>query len=312
MDLGNELQREIIIDPNGQPRQAGSDTQDGQFISRIRSAAEKSLYFFAKGILNRHFLTNHFHRDVCDFIQSKPHYKLILMPREHAKTAIVSGALPLHIIIQPEDGCYFPGLEGSECRILLAGETMDMAVKNLRVLEEIHSGNQLFRALWPHRVWDNARRQAKVWNSKALIFPRANEWPDPTIWAVGVGSAVTGSRPNVQIKDDLVTFAASQSSIIMSQAIEWHKASRALFDSYDLESGLHPLEFIIGTRWAIYDLYSEIIDNDPTVEVIPSKYHSIIRDGRILWPEKHTAESIEALTGLPQVAFLPHVYEHRG
>lgn len=291
------LTKEVVVDKNGVPRQAGTSCQEGEFIVKLRQKAEDSLYFFCKGVLNRHFLTPTLHKPVCEFQQrTPPFHKLTLMPREHAKTAIISGGLPLHILIQPAvTNCYFPGIEGSECRILLAGETQDLAEKNLRVLEAVHSTNKLFRILWPHRVWDNAKRQSKVWNAKALIFPRENEWPDPTIWAKGTDGAVTGSRPNVMIKDDLISLEASRSPTVMGNAIEWHRASRALLDSYEKESGLFGLEFIIGTRWSVYDLYSDIIDNDPSVEVINERFHQISRKGKILWPEKHTKETIRWL-----------------
>jgi hypothetical protein len=467
-DLDQYTYKEVIVDKNGLPRHAGSDTQEGLFVRGFKRAAERSLFLFCKAVLNRHFLTDRLHRPVCEFLQKVPPFrKLVLMPREHAKTATASGGLPLHIIIQPaETNIYFPGMEGSECRIMLAGENMRMAKKNLRVLEEVHSGNKLFRALWPERVWEAPRRESKLWNQEALIFPRQNEWPDPTIWAIGVDGAVTGSRPNVMIKDDLVSVEAANSDVVMDTAIEWHKASRALLDRYEVSTGLQSLEFIIGcltadslvtmedgrpkpinevkkgeyvwqateggyvqrakvervipqgvaetwtisttthdiratgnhpflistrrcdlswkradqlregdlivahkslmswtnfasvdrhetvnknpygglnvgrdtklaeelrfervigvkrnriaeevwdltvegnhsffanglavhnTRWAVFDLYSYIIDNDPSVEVISEEFHQIIRDGKILWPEKHTEESIAQL-----------------
>jgi len=217
------------------------------------------------------------------------------MPREHAKTTIVAGGLPPHILIQSaETNIYFPGLEGCECRILLCGETEKMARKNLRVVSNIFEENKLFRAFWPTRVWDN-KRQSKAWSGEEIIIPRENEWPDPTIRAIGVDGAITGSRPNVEIKDDLISLKASQSETEMDNAIEWHKASRALLDKYEVESGLQSLEFIIGTRWAVFDLYSYIIDNDPSVEVNDERFHRIIRDGKILWPEKYTLADIEQL-----------------
>jgi len=161
-------------------------------------------------------------------------------------TTIVSGGLPTHILIQPaETNIYFPGLEGSECRILMAGETANMAQKNLRVVKSVFTENRVFRAFWPDRCWENARDSAQ-WNNDGIIIPRKNEWPDPTIRAVGVGGAITGARPNVMIKDDLVTFDAAHSEVVMTEAIEWHKASRALLDKYEIESGLESLEFIIG------------------------------------------------------------------
>jgi hypothetical protein len=169
-----------------------------------------------------------------------------------------------------------------------------MAKKNLRVIQNVFEENRIFRAFWPHRVWEQTR-QAKAWSSEQMIIPRKTEWPDPTIRAIGVGGAVTGARPNVMIKDDLVSFKAANSDVTMDEAIEWHKASRALLDKYEVESGLQSLEFIIGTRWAVYDLYSYIIDNDPSVEVNDEKYHRIIRDGNILWHEKYTQADIEQM-----------------
>ena len=288
--------REVVIDRNGQPRQAGAECKEGEYIKRYKRRAEQSLFVFLKGVVGRFFLTPHFHRDVCGFIQLCPPFrKLVLMPREHAKTTIVAGGLPPHILIQPKEGnIYFPGMEGSECRILLSGETAPMAQKNLRVVKNVFMENRLFRAFWPHRCWES-ERAAKTWNNDSIIIPRENEWPDPTIKAVGVGGAITGSRPNVMIKDDLVSFAAANSEVVMDEAIEWHKASRALLDTYEIESGLQSLEFIIGTRWAVYDLYSEIIDNDPSVEVNDERFHRIIRDGKILWPEKYSLEMIDQL-----------------
>jgi len=295
----NQLQqREVVIDKNGQPRQAGATTAEGEYIKRYKKRAEESLFIFLKGVLGRFFLTPHFHRDICRFIQKcPPARKLVLMPREHAKTTIVAGGLPPHILIQPAaTNIYFPGIEGSECRILLSGETETMAKKNLRVVQSIFEENKIFRAFWPHRVYEGkARSEAKMWSDSGIIIPRENEWPDPTVRAVGVGGAITGSRPNVMIKDDLVSFKAANSETVMTEAIEWHKASRALLDKYEIESGLQSLEFIIGTRWAVYDLYSEIIDNDPSVEVNDESFHRIIRDGKILWPEKYTKADIEQL-----------------
>lgn len=244
----NELQyREVVIDGNGLPRQAGADSPEGEFIKRYKRRAEENLYIFSKGVLGRFFLTPHFHQDICDFLQNCPPFrKLCLMPREHAKTAIVSGGLPLHILVQSkENNIYFPGLEGSECRILLSGETERMAKKNLRVLKSVLEENKLFRAFWPQRCWDTGKR-VKEWSSESIIIPRENEWPDPTIKAVGVGGAITGARPNVLIKDDLVSFKAMNSEVVMQEAIDWHIASRALLDTYEVESGLQSLEFIIG------------------------------------------------------------------
>lgn len=291
-------QREIVVDKTGVPRQAGSSHPEGEFIKRLKIEAEKSLFVFAKGIMGRDYLTPHLHLPVCNFVQECPPFrKLLLMPRHHAKTSIVSHCLPPHILLQSaESNIYFPGVDGCECRILLTGETEGMAGKNLRVVESVFTGNATFRALWPERCWEeNPRKHNAVWNSQEMTIPRGTVWPDASIKTVGVGGAITGSRPNVLIKDDLISFAAANSSAVMQEAIEWHKVSRALLEEYEKESGLFSLEYTTGTKWAVFDLYSYIIDNDPSVEVLDNRFRAIIKDGRILWPERFNEKNIEQL-----------------
>ena len=78
----------------------------------------------------------------------------------------------------------------------------------------------------------------------------------------------------------------------MQTAIDWHIASRALMEEYEKDSGMEALEFIIGTRWAVWDLYQFILDNDPTVEC---KIRSIIEDEHPIWPERFNSARIDQL-----------------
>ena len=289
--------REIVVDSNGLPRQSGADLPEGEFVKQLKQRAESNLYVFSKAIMGLSFLTKNLHMGVCNSLQRVPPFrKLRLLPRDHCKTAIVAGCLPAHIVIQPaNNNIYFPHLDdfaGTECRILLTGETDRMARKNLRVLRQAFEGNQLLRAFWPDAMWESPKRESPAWNEQEVILPRQTNYPDPTIRAIGVGGAITGSRPNVLIKDDLISLAAANSDLEMETAIEWHKVSRALMDEYEKTTGTESLEFIIGTKWSVYDLYSYIIDNDPSVDV---EIRSIIEDGNIIWPEKITHEKIDQL-----------------
>lgn len=290
--------REVVVDKNGLPRQAGSSQAEGKFIKEFRKAAEGNLFVFSKGVMGRDYLTKRLHLPVCEFLQRTPPFRnLVLMPRYHGKTSITSHCLPLHILIQPKEmNLYFPGINGAECRILMAGETAKRAEDNLRVVSAAFESNQVFRAFWPQMCWPgHPRKFTKVWNNQGIIIPRETSWPDPTVRAIGVGGAITGARPNVLIKDDLISFEAANSDVVMAEAIEWHIVSRALLDEYEKETSLQSLEIISGTRWAVYDLYSHIIDNDPSVEVLGERFHRIIADGKILWPERVTEAKIEQL-----------------
>lgn len=291
--------RELIADEKySRVRQAGAD-REGEWVRRFKKAAERNLYVFAKGVMNRDYLTPHFHLSVCEFLQgTPPPRKMLLLPRNHAKTSIVSHCLPPHVLIQPaDDNIYFPGLSGSESRILLAGEKEERAKDNLRVISAAFSDNPLLRALWPERVWEKPRRDAPRWNDSEIIIPREKEWPDPSVKAIGVGGAITGARPNVLIKDDIISVEAANSETVMQNAIDWHIVSRALLEKYEDDTGLAPLEFIIGTHWATFDLYTYIKENDPTVEVLSKAIFWANDEGeqQILWPERYNWEGIDQL-----------------
>jgi hypothetical protein len=139
----------------------------------------------------------------------------------------------------------------------------------------------LLRALWPHIIWDNPRRQAGKWSDIALIIPRDSNFPEPTIRAIGAGGAITGSHPNMLIKDDITTEKAANEPSTMHKNIEWHIDSRALFEDPERN-----IEFITATYWAAYDLPHYVEQNDPTVQV-NTEWREMVTDGQILYPWKY-------------------------
>lgn len=280
---------ELVFDKKGNIRQAGTVDGFNELIAKLRLKAENDLYFFCKFILGRDYLTPALHGPVCDWLmQTPPVRKMLLLPRRHAKTSIVSHGLPLHILIQKADNNhYWPGIAGCDMKILMAGEVAKRAEENMSVIRNVFEQNVKFRALWPHLCWTNPRAQASAWNNTSLVIPRNVHFPDPTIRAVGAGGAITGTRPHVAIKDDIVSEEAANSPQVMQNAIDWHRNTRALYESQD-----RSLEYIIGTRWAVLDLYSHIIQNDPTVETM---VRSIVEDGRPIYPEVFSLEDVELL-----------------
>lgn len=300
---------EITVDAKtGLPRQAGAELPEGKYITEFRRRAEQNLYVFTKGILLRSYLSPTLHTSIALWAAQRNLYrKLLLIPRRHAKTSMISHGLPCHMLIQPKDGnIYLPGRAGVDTRILLAGETEKRASNNLSVIQAAFEGNRLLRSLWPHCCWDNPRKQADRWNKNEMVAPRNIDYPDATIQAMGVGGAITGARHDVHIKDDLVSFEAANSQVVMETAIAWHLASRALLDND------YSLEFIIGTRWAVADLYEFIInggvvndekfDKDHTVDV---QVRSIVEDGKVIYPE---AFSIQREPG--KIAVVDLMKEH--
>lgn len=268
--------------------------QDAEKLTLLRTELERSLFAFSRIVLGRDLLTQSLHRPLCDWLTTFPYTnpaskyrKLCLYPRDHYKTTIVCQSLPIHILIQsPRTNIYLPGRNGPDSHILLACEAQHIASKRLVWIETQFESNTMLRQLWPHRLWDNPRKQSKKWNEKEMLTKGGSDKVDFSIEAVGVGGAVTGAHYDILIKDDLVTLEAANSPAVMETAKQWHTASRALTHDPDKF-----LEFIIGTRWAVQDLYDDI-EKDPSVEVL---IRSIVEDGEIILPELFTHETIARL-----------------
>jgi len=245
----------------------------------------------------------------------------MLLPRDHCKTTILR-SLACHLLIQSrEANIYFPGCQdkicmhtregsGGECsianhrfdgcdtRILLGYKKAELAEAQLNTLENVFMNNTLLRGFWPHRVWndDTTIRTSKArWNKLEMEIPRNVNFPEASISRIGVDGSIAGRHFNCHLFDDLTTEEAAGSELVMSQAIQWFKDSRALMD--DLR---YSLEFTFGTHWAHHDLPYAIMNDfdnhghgDPTVE---SHIRSIVEEGKIIFPEMgFTPEGVERL-----------------
>lgn len=282
-----DLSLEFVVDhKTGLVRQAGATQAEGQFVLDFKGQAERSLYLFTKVVLKRKYLVPRLHAPLCHEATRRDediYRKLILIPRNHAKTSCVSHGLPVHALIQPaESNLYLPGRDGADTRILLGCEKASMAQERLRVIMTAFESNQLLRAFWPHRCWENPRSESKAWNATEIIIPRPTPFGDPSIRTIGVDGAVTGARVDLAIRDDLISREAANSAIVMQHAIDWHYDCRALYDREDTP------ELTIGTRWAPSDLY-EVIQHaeQDTVRVY---LRAAIEDGVPIWPERFSLD----------------------
>jgi len=239
-----------------------------------------------KAVLGWTDLTQGLHLPFCTYLQTvPPRRKLALMPREHFKTTVAM-SLGIHLTIQPKDhNLYIPGLDGRNSNILFAAQTATKAQNRIGWIRRQFETNELLYALWPDHLWRDVNRLRVPWNNSEFTLPRSKDSPDPTFASFGVEGAATGGHYDVIIEDDLIGLEDANSDLGMSRAIEWHKAARSL--SKDPATYLN---FIFGTRWAVYDLYSYIQDKDKRTDVY---IRSVIENGVPIFPERFTMEEIE-------------------
>lgn len=301
------LQPKEFVAEGDKVRQAGTVGEETKMIALYRKKMEQSLFVFNYTIMGGdNILQKVPHALFCDFLQSvPPKRKMLLAPRGHLKTTL-SGGQALHFFIQPRGAnLYFPiGLgalnhnDGRSTRVLLSSKSLPLASDRLGKIKQMLEMNRLFYGFWPHVFYENPSKQSRVWNSEEITFQRDDIFVEPSIKCIGVGGTITGYHFNVHMHDDLIDIRDRFSPATMKSAFDWFIASRMLMEGQN-----DALEITTGTHWANNDIYTLIRENDPSVST--RVYSALLRgtiekgvlseDARALWPQVFPLADIERL-----------------
>lgn len=255
---------------------------------RVRQAlaelGRRNLYFFTKGILRYRDLTESCHGPVCRFVTDDPsQFKLILMPRDHLKTTVVtiSGTLQ-RIVRDPNERC------------LIANESATNAERMLRAIRMHVESNNLFRALYPEILPNDT----DTWNNQELTFRRSWVGPEPSIDTIGMTGAFTSRHYTYITVDDPISESALKSPAVMKDAID--RFSRFL--SLLVNPSRDPI-ILVGTRWSNDDLYAWAMEHYGSYLKV-FKRSAVDESGRPIWPERFTPE----ILALKRAAYTEPVY----
>lgn len=179
-----------------------------------------------------------FHWDWHKTLQDNEHVVLIA-PVEHAKSQAVSVGRAL-----------FELGKNPSARIALISSTEKLAKKLLKQIRaEIERNPRL------HRVFPHLRRSLRredPWTSTALTVERQTTARDPSVQVLGAFGAIVGSRLDIIILDDVLSFENTRTEEQRKKLIEW-------FDTTVYTRGVQGAKvFAIGTPWHPEDLLHEL------------------------------------------------------
>ncbi len=267
--------------------------QEERKIIEYRKYCMSSLYLFNKYVLavgndENKMAFAPFHKEICDFVQTKrDRKKIILVPRGHLKSTLITIGYSVFRIV-----------EDRNVRILILNATWQMAVDFLTEIK-----NQLQKNETLLEVFGDYTQKSTEWSQDRITLNRDPGIKGPTVWAAGVDSNLVGSHPDVIIMDDLVNRDIVESEDMSAKAKLRYK------DALDLlEPGGQLI--IIGTRWSDSDLYEWILNPEnhivesfdkmikPAFEtdfdlntVFSTGDESMIRNH--LWPEKFNFKELK-------------------
>lgn len=262
---------------------------------QLRQAGLVSLWFFLKYIAGYanpfNELNDTLHMDMCNFRQRqlKPGSRsAMFIPRGHYKSTIVTeGAGAWELLRNPD------------LRIRITGSTAEKAQGFMHSIKAIYESNELIKWLYPGHC---PNKGAARWNETEIVLPnRSKTFREASVEAGGVGAASEGHHYDLHIVDDLIGLkglnSMRASSAEMLNARNWFWAS---LDTL-LVSARNSRVIVVGTRYAIDDVYDDIVKRsnsitgarmegwEPNSDGIWNVYYRMgIENGEVIFPENFT------------------------
>lgn len=226
-----------------------------------------------------------FHQELCEFVMdTKTDKKLILVPRGHLKSTIVTAGYSLMRIAQDPS-----------VRILIANATYDMACSFIGQIKKQLQNNETFRD-----YYGDLSTNADRWSENMISVPKRKPFAkkEATVTAFGMGGNLVSQHYDVIIMDDVVNRDYINTQEQIEKTILFYK------DALDLLEPGGKL-IVIGTRWHDADLYGWIMDKTNSEQVyrnfevfIRQAYQGDLETGEgleFLYPQKFTKEILETL-----------------
>lgn len=253
------------------------------FLPMVKEKAGKNLYLFNKYVLGAEkgdanfSKLGAFHLELCNFVQDRmDKRKLILIPRSHLKTKLISAGYPTFKIVN-----------NPKIRILIYSATWQMAVDIHSAIQKNLEGTERI-----HELWGDFSKDAPVWAQDRTRLAQSDK-REPTITAAGIDNNLVGGHYDLIIMDDVV----NRDNVATMDQIQ--KVVTRYKDALDLLEP-HGELIMIGTRWHDSDLYGWILD--PSNHAL-ANYLTMIRrayEGDImtgedfvpLWPGKFSRENL--------------------
>lgn len=226
------MKNKTSADPYGKP--ANED------IARLRHLCRTNLKFLCKEILEMDKWDDVLHDDLERFLMFSGSHKLVLIPRGHLKSSIVTvGWTIQQILINPN------------LRILIRNGVWEQSRIFLRQISAYLSSGLLVKIFGEFCLKDS------IWTKEVVNIAQhtSKTGREPTFTTAGLETALTGLHFDLILDDDLVGQQNTTTKEQIQKVIDVYEDSHSLLD----RGGRH---VVIGTRWSNKDLYGYLLTAD--------------------------------------------------
>ena len=251
----------------------------------VRQAAEEDLLTFIR-LVAPHRVLGSVHEELCAWWQRQDakDNQLVLLPRDHQKSAMIAYRVAHHITKYPE------------ATVLYVSATANLAEKQLKAVKDVLLSD-IYRFYWPEMVNEmEGKRERWAADEISVDHPKrkAEGIRDATIKAAGITANVTGLHCSVAILDDVVVPDNAYSQIGRDQV-------RAFYSQLSSIESTGAKEWAVGTRYHPGDLYKDMMEmteayyddvteDDVELEVYETFERTVEINGEFLWPKQRRTD----------------------
>lgn len=216
-------------------------------IVALRDACRSDLKFLCKEVLGMTKWDDDLHNDLAAYLEKSGKHKLVLIPRGHLKSSIVTIGWTIQQL-----------LRNPNLRILIRNAVWDQARRFLWQIQGYLESGQL------PVIFGKFASKNTVWTKDEIeIAARKERKASPSIMTAGLETSLTGLHFDILVDDDLVNDKNTSTKEQIQKVIDVYNDSFNLLD----RGGTH---VVIGTRWNQKDLYGHILSSDTgTVNGVP-------------------------------------------
>lgn len=228
-------------------------------IEQVQEACKTSLHFLCTQMLGFQDWDT-IHDDIEKALNRPSRKKLMLIPRGHLKTAVITKGYSIQQMLRNPD-----------VRILISNQVWDRARDMLYEIKEWLTTKSDLPKIFGDFISDRWREDDIV------VRQRKKALAAPTIGTSGVEAELTSAHYDIIILDDLQGEKNFQTSDQREKVKRYYRSMMDL-----LEPG--GLLIVVGTRWHLDDVYSYILENE--AEYFDVMVRKVVEDGRIIFPKK--------------------------
>ena len=279
-DLSEERQLKAMEARLKTVRSKQKQLNDQLAMVELRDRALNDFYFFCKEVMGFTELYEPLHRPLCNLI-SNPNIKrkLILLPRGHFKTTIISICFPLWRLARDQNE-----------RVALCSATDGKAEENLEEIID-RAARDRFQCLFGDSVgspdkWPKCRKDQ-------VRIKRKGSQTGPSIAAYGVDSSEVGRHFSLMLLDDIVNQDKVNTQNSRDNVWTWFGRQLSVLDP-NCEM------IVIGTRWHWDDPYSRIqkqlqswSDENPKGWYMEKR--KVVEYNKLIFPTRFTFEELEEI-----------------